>query len=413
MPFLSHKLTNGLQLIGESSPSARSAALGFFVRAGSRDETPEVSGVSHFLEHMVFKGTPRRTALDVNRDFDRIGADYNAFTSEENTVYHAAVLPEYLPQAIDILADILRPSLRGEDFDMEKKVILEEIGMYEDQPAHCAYDNARRIHFGDHRLGNSVLGTIASVGALDSEQMRAYFQRRYVAPNVIIAVAGKFDWPQVIADVEKHCSDWPAGTVGRECLREAPASRRFEVMHKDKVVQEQVILIAQGPSATSPLRYSADLLSMAVGDDSGSRLYWALVDPGLAESADASFHEYEGTGSYYVSFSCEPEQTEQNLALVQGVLRQVQQDGITEEELAQARSKILSRLVRGSERPKGRMMALGMCWTYQKEYRSVDDELRAFQAVPLDSIREVLDRYPLPQVSTLALGPLATLKPPE
>jgi predicted Zn-dependent peptidase len=142
MPFHSQKLANGLQIIGETSPSARSVALGFFVRTGARDETPEVSGVTHFLEHMVFKGTPHRTALDVNLDFDRIGADYNAFTSEENTVFHAAVLPEYVPPAVDILADILRPSLRQEDFDMEKNVIIEEIGMYEDQPMWSAYDHA-------------------------------------------------------------------------------------------------------------------------------------------------------------------------------------------------------------------------------------------------------------------------------
>src|SRR4051795_6449662 len=134
MPFHHHVLPNGLTIIGETSPSARSAAVGFFVRTGSRDETPEVSGVSHFLEHMVFKGTPRRSAFEVNRDFDRIGADYNAFTSEENTVFHGAVLPEYLPQAVDILADILRPSLREEDFVTEKKVIINEIGKYEDQP---------------------------------------------------------------------------------------------------------------------------------------------------------------------------------------------------------------------------------------------------------------------------------------
>src|SRR5438046_9222444 len=142
--FHERKLPNGLQIIGETSPSARSAALGFFVRTGSRDETPEVSGVTHFLEHMVFKGTPRRTYLDVNRDFDRIGADYNAFTSEENTVFHAAVLPEYLPAAVDILADILQPSLRDDDFNMEKNVIIEEIGMYEDQPNWSAYDHAKK-----------------------------------------------------------------------------------------------------------------------------------------------------------------------------------------------------------------------------------------------------------------------------
>src|SRR5437764_12390931 len=174
MPFQKHTLTNGLQIIGETSPSARSAALGFFVRTGARDETPEVSGVTHFLEHMVFKGTPHRTYLDVNRDFDKIGADYNAFTSEENTVFHAAVLPEYLPAAIDVLADILRPSLRREDFDVEKNVIIEEINMYEDRPTWSAYDHAKRLHFADHLLGNSILGTPQSIAALTRDQMHEY-----------------------------------------------------------------------------------------------------------------------------------------------------------------------------------------------------------------------------------------------
>src|SRR5438270_8288993 len=166
MPFHSHTLQNGLQLIGETSPSARSVALGFFVRTGARDETGEVSGVTHFLEHMVFKGTPHRTALEVNRDFDRIGAHYNAFTSEENTVFYAAILPEYLEPAVDILADILRPSLRTEDFEMEKNVIIEEIGMYEDQPMWSAYDNAKRAYFDRHPLGNSIMGTPDRIRAL-------------------------------------------------------------------------------------------------------------------------------------------------------------------------------------------------------------------------------------------------------
>src|SRR5947209_13597561 len=174
MPFHHHTLPNGLTIIGETSPAAKSAAVGFFVRTGSRDETPDVSGVSHFLEHMVFKGTPRRTAAEVNRDFDRIGADYNAFTSEENTVFHAAVPPEYLPQGVDVLADILRPSLRGDDFDMEKQVIIEEIGMDDDQPMWCAYDNAKKAFFHEHPLGNSILGTKESIIALSREQMQAY-----------------------------------------------------------------------------------------------------------------------------------------------------------------------------------------------------------------------------------------------
>ena len=145
MTFHHQTLANGLTILGETNPAALSVALAFWVKTGSRDETPEVSGVSHFLEHMVFKGTERRDAFTVNRDFSRIGADNNAWTSEENTVFHAVVLPEFLPQVVDVLADILRPSLRKEDFDMEKKVILDEIVRYEVQPGWSAYEQAQEF----------------------------------------------------------------------------------------------------------------------------------------------------------------------------------------------------------------------------------------------------------------------------
>jgi predicted Zn-dependent peptidase len=409
MSFHKHVLPNGLTIVGEISPSARSAAVGFFVKTGSRDETPSESGVSHFLEHMVFKGTPHRTALEVNYDFDRIGASYNAFTSEENTVFYAAILPEYLPQAVDILADVLRPSLRGEDFDMEKKVIIEEIGMYDDQPMWCAYDNAKKAFFADHPLGNSVLGTVQSITDLTRDQMQAYYDRRYVAPNITVSVAGNFAWPDVVKLIETQCGKWPTGQALRDNIRPAIARKHLQVMTKDKLNQEQVFMISPAPAADSPERYTADTLAMIIGDDSGSRFYWALVDPGLADSADMGFHDYEGTGSYFTSFSCEPDNTQDNLALIQEILREVQSEGVSEEELAVAKSKILSRVVRGSERPMGRMQALGMGWTYLQSYRSVDEELANFDAVSLKDIRGVLDRYPFDQLTVLALGPLAKL----
>jgi len=206
----------------------------------------------------------------------------------------------------------------------------------------------------------------------------------------MVAAAGNLDWPRFVDIVEKNCGHWEKGSIGREGVRETGGSGRFEVMTKEKVTQEHVILIAAGPPADSPLRHAADLLSMAVGDDSGSRLYWALVDPGLADSADCSFHEYEGAGAFYTSFSGEPEQAEENLGVVLEVLRGVQKEGITPEELHQARSKVLSRVVRSSERPKGRMVALGMNWTYQHQYRSVDDDLRAYERVTRAGIREVI-----------------------
>lgn len=409
MPFHHHVLPNGLTIIGESSPSARSVSVGFFVRTGSRDETPEVSGVSHFLEHMVFKGTPRRTSLEVNLDFDKIGASYNAFTSEENTVFFAAILPEYLPRAVDILADILRPSLRGEDFDMEKKVIIEEIAMYEDQPMWSAYDHAKKTFFADHPLANSVLGTAESITALTRDQMQAYYDRRYVAPNITVAVAGNFTWPDVVALVEQQCGGWPRGDAPRTGIRPAPFTQSQQALPRNSIAQEHILVISPGPGAADPLRYAADTLAMVIGDDSGSRYHWELVDPGLVESADMSFHDYDGAGAYFTSLSCEPDNTAENLAIVRRILHQVQADGITPAELTQAKSKILSRVVRGSERPMGRMQALGMAWTYLRSYRSVDDELQAYDAVSMQDIRAVIERYPFDRLSVFGLGPLAEL----
>jgi predicted Zn-dependent peptidase len=402
-------LPNGLTVIGETSPSARSTAIGFFVRTGARDETAVESGVSHFLEHMVFKGTPRRTALDVNRDFDRIGANYNAYTSEENTVFYAAVLPEYLPQALDILADILRPSLRQDDFDTEKNVIIEEIGMYDDQPSWAAYDNAKKHYFGDHPLGGTVLGSVQSIRDLRREAMADYFRRRYVAPNVTVAAAGRFEWSRLVELVTAACGGWERGPIGRQGIRPACGPCTLKAVLKDKVTQEHLVLISPGPAADSPLRHAADILATAVGDDSGSRLYWELVDPGLADGADVSFHEYEGTGIFYTSLSGEPARAKENLAITRRVFAEVQAGGITAEELQTAKSKVLSRVVRGSERPMGRMQALGMAWTYLGKYRSVDDELNAFEAVTREAIREVLDQFPIDKPTELALGPLASV----
>ncbi|MFQ3592973.1 MAG: pitrilysin family protein, partial [Gemmataceae bacterium] len=392
--FHQHTLRNGLQIIGEASPQARSAAVGFFVRTGSRDETPEVCGVSHFLEHMAFKGSDRRTTAQVNRDFDRIGADYNAFTSEEATVYYASVLPEYLPAALDSVADLLRPALRQDDFDMEKKVILEEISRYEDQPQSCAFDRAKMAYFGAHSLGNSILGTPESITSLTRDQMQDYYLRRYNAANITLSVSGRFDFDTVVKLAEKHCGEWPRGEAGRSGQTETRGSGGVHLVTKPGVAQQYTVLMSPGPAASSPLRPAADLLGMAIGDDTGSRLYWELVDPGRAESAGCSFSEYDGTGVFYTSFSGEPESTAENLERTRTVLASVQKEGITEEELATAKSKLLSRLVRSSERPRGRMMAVGMNWLYLGSYRSVDEDLRIYEGVTLNAVCEVLERYP-------------------
>lgn len=412
MRFQQTTLDNGLQVIAELNDRAHSVAAGFFVKTGSRDETAEVAGVSHFLEHMVFKGTPRRDALAVNRDLDRIGAKHNAQTSEEDTVYHFACLPEYLPKAFDVLSDILRPSLREEDFETEKKVIIEEIRMYLDNPMSVAYEAAKAAHFGPHPLGQSILGTVESIDALKVDRMRDYYRRRYGAENIVLAVAGNTSWDEVVDLAHSHCGSWPGGEAPRAAV--APhGTGAFQAILRDEDRQQTIIAVADAPPLESDDRYAAALLTTILGDHTGSRLYWALIDPGHADGAEISYQDYNAAGAFYTFLSCEPDEAQANLGRIAEVYRRMMADGPSAEELAQAQNKVQARTVLRSERPMGRLMSLGFHWTYRREYMSVERELEAYQAVTLDDIRRVLDRWPLLPLTTVSVGPTTELSPPE
>lgn len=412
MQFREHVLPNGLDVVAECNDEARSMALGFFVKTGARDETSEVAGVSHFLEHMVFKGTPTRSADDVNREFDEMGAHYNAFTSEEKTVYYAAVLPEYLRPALGLLADIMRPSLREEDFNTEKKVIIEEIQMYADQPPFGADDHVRAVHFGKHPLGHSVLGTVDSVSKLSVDAMRDYFQRRYSPKNIALVAAGNVDFDAFVAAAEEFCGDWAPFEAERS-IEQPAAHAGFECLHKDTATQEYGIQLANGPSSTDEDRFAAKLLATILGDDSGSRLYWELVDPGLAENATLGHYDYQGTGMYLTYLSCDPEVAAENFQRILDIYRSAESEGVTAAELEQAKNKINSRVVLSSERPRGRLFNLGSNWTHRRKYRSVKDDLDAVDSVTLDKIAAVLKKYPLSASTTVAIGPLKSVRAPK
>lgn len=404
LEFLKQTLPNGLEIVAECAPEAYSMALGFFVKTGARDETPEVAGVSHFLEHMAFKGTPTRTADDVNRQFDEMGAHYNAYTSEETTVFHAAVLPEQQSAALELLADILRPSLRAEDFETEKQVILEEIRMYEDQPPFGAEDKCRAAYFGQHPLGQNVLGTTESVQSLAVEAMRAYFRRRYSPGNIVLAAAGRVDFGALVAGAERLCGSWQPVPAGRTVL---PAAGRFglETLTKDSATQQYAIQFSAGPDASAADRYPAKLLATVVGDDTGSRYYWELVDPGLVEQASLSHYEFEGAGLFISYFSCEPEDAVDNLDRVRQILQRVQRDGVTAAELAQAKNKVNSRVVLSGERPRGRLFVVGSDWIQRREYRTTQDDLDAVASITLADLEAVLARYTLTDQMTVTIGP--------
>ncbi len=412
MEFVKHTLPNGLEIVAERNAAAYSTAVGFFVRTGARDESDAVAGVSHFLEHMMFKGTPTRSANDVNREFDEMGAHYNAFTNEENTVYYAAVLPEHQGPAVELLADILRPSLREDDFNTEKQVILEEIQMYEDQPPFGADDKCRAMHYGPHPLGRSVLGTAESVGQLPVSAMREYFRRRYSPENIVLAGAGRIDFDALVALAERLCGGWQRTEAGRS-IEPAPRRDGFQVLHKEAAVQQYLLQLSAAPAAEDPDRYAAKLLATVLGDDSGSRLYWELVDPGLAEHASLGHAEHEGAGMMMTYMTCDPEHAAGNLRRILDVYRRAEAEGVTAEELEQAKSKVRSRIVLSSERPRGRLFAVGSDWVYRREYRPVERELDAVSGVTVADLSAVLAKYPLTRATTVTIGPLAELPPPQ
>lgn len=411
MQFRHHTLENGLELVAEVNPQAYSASYAFFVRTGSRDETNEISGVSHFLEHMVFKGTPRRSAEDVNRELDEISSSSNAFTNEEQTVYYATVLPEDQGRIVDLLADMLRPALRQEDFDTEKQVILEEIAKYDDQPPYGAHDKCMAAHFGAHPLSRNVLGTSQSVGGLSREQMLRYFESRYSARNIVLAAAGNIDFQRLIEEVDRQCGSWKSFDAPRPLAR-AAMHEGFAVLHKPMAAQEYVVQIANAPAAEDEDRYAARVLATILGDEKGSRLFWELIDTGLAEYASISTHEFQGTGVYMTYLASSPEEVSGNLGRLHAIVRSAEKSGVTQEELDQAKNKICAQIVLSAERPANRLFAVGNAWVQRRQYKTVRQGVESYRAVTLDNIAAVLKKYPLSASTTVAVGPLKEITPP-
>lgn len=404
MKFRQHTLDNGLDIIAECNEQAYSTSIAFFVRTGSRDENADVAGVSHFLEHMVFKGTPRRSAADVNRELDELGSHSNAFTSEEQTVYYATVLPEYQDQVVDLLADIMRPSLREDDFETEKQVIIEEILKYEDQPPFGAHEKCMEAYFGDHPLAKSVLGTVDSVSGMTPEGMRDYFRQRYSPGNITLAACGNIDFEKLVAATDSHCGSWQSYEAARSI---APVSAVLGTRNceKEAASQTYAVQISSGPSATDSGRFAARLLAYALGDDSGSRLFWSLVDPGLAEYAGASTYEFDGAGIMMSYLCCAPEDADANLERIAKIQQDLDSGSISSDELELVKSKVCSQIVRRSERPSNRLFSVGNNWLQRKAYRSVKETVDAYQAVTLDDINNVLSAHPLSETMTVSVGP--------
>jgi len=406
MEFKKRHLDNGLTVIGELNLSAKSAAVGFFVRTGSRDETAQINGASHFLEHMLFKGTERLDVFEVNQAFDKTGAQYNAFTSEENTVFYAAVLPEFHIELTKLWIELMRPALRLEDFNSEKEVIKEEIAMYKDMPQFDVLDRCRKLHFDSHPCGNSVLGSEAAIENLTAKQLRRYFDSRYVPNNMVLAMAGSFDWERLCATVQDRCAAWQSTPAERK-VEHFAGTRKKQRIERTNLSCEHLCLMSAAVSATDEKRFAAMLLASVIGDETGSRYFWELVDKAIADTATMQFGAMDGTGLFCSYIRCASENVSKTLDIVDGIFRGLDETGVTKNELQKAKNKILSALVIKNEIPMGRLLDLGFNWIYLGRHRTVQQDIDAIKAVTLDCVNSLIADLKPGDFTRLCIGPAA------
>jgi predicted Zn-dependent peptidase len=386
------KLTNGLQILGEVNTNTRSSAIGFFVKTGARDEHPDVMGVSHFLEHMMFKGTQKRSALDINYELGALGAQANAFTSEENTVFYAGVLPENFTKTLELFSDMLRPALKEEDFDMEKKVILEEIALYQDKPHYFLYEKAIADYFSGTQCGHSVLGSNETISNMSAKQMRDYFELRYGAANTCVVASGNFIWDEFVASVESFCGNWSSGSAGRAEVATQELSRTVEIKKKS-LAQSQVLILAKAASVQEQACYPMSLLASILGDSSGSKLYWELVHSGLAESASCDHDDRDGYGLFMGSISCDHDKIQLCLDKLDTIIDAA--SDFSDSELELAKRKLCSRIVTNGELSMGRLMAIGLEWNFKTKVTPLAEVIEKIRAVSREDIYKALEKYPL------------------
>ncbi len=402
--FKTHTLSNGLTILAEINPNAYSISQGFFVQTGSRDERPFESGVSHFLEHMLFKGTSRRCVDDVNRGFDDLGASFNACTGEDSTIFYASFLPEYLEPILDLWTDMLRPALRESDFNSERNVVLEELKMYQDQPPYDADEQSRKAFFNGHPLGNPIIGSVESLTRMTVEIMKNYFQRQYAPNNIVLCAAGKVDFDYLVRLAERFCGQWESWQVDHQPQAFVPGEEKRRIV--EATASEQYILDwGTAPIPQGRNYYIAKIIAALIGEESGSRFYWELSDPGLVDTAQFSYTDYSQVAAYTASFACAPEDEAQCMEIVSNIYADIMKNGFTRQELDLCLHRELARMVVHEEKVFARMFAVAGDWIQRKQYLTLDEEMSIIESITLSEVNQLVQQFPLEPMVRFLVGP--------
>jgi predicted Zn-dependent peptidase len=406
-------LPSGLRVLSESIPGMRSVSFGIWVAIGSRDETPELSGASHFLEHLLFKGTNRRSALDISAEIEAVGGETNAFTTKEYTCFYARVLDADLPLAVDVMCDLVADSLlAGADVETERGVILEEIAMVDDEPGDEVHDLFADAVYSGHPLGRRISGTVDTISALTRDQIYAFYRGRYTAPTVVVAAAGNLDHDELVEQVAAAFARSSSYAGAGEPVPVRPgeptvavASGRVTVRSKD-TEQAHVVLGCAGLTRHDERRFALGALNNVLGGGMSSRLFQQIRERrGLAYSVYSYTSQYADSGLFAVYAGCAPGKVDEVLALTRDEVAKVAAEGVTDAEVARGKGMLKGALVLGLEDTGSRMSRLGKGELLYRDLLTVDGLLERIDAVTPDDVRAVAAHVLSNPASLAVIGP--------
>jgi len=403
-------LPGGLRVITEQVPGVRSASFGVWVNVGSRDEKGAQTGSAHYLEHLLFKGTSRRSALDISASIEAVGGDLNAFTTKEYTCYYARVLDQDLPLAIDVVCDVVVDALiRAEDVEAERGVILEEIAMNDDDPGDVVHDEFAAAVYGDSPLGRPILGTVETIEAISRNAINSFYRRRYRPEGMVVAAAGNLDHDQVVALVRRAFADVLDDSCEPEPARTAPRRRLSSAgVHLTSRPTEQAHLVLGVPGIRrgDPRRYALSVMTAAFGGGMSSRLFQEVREKrGLAYSVYAYSQGFAESGLMGIYVGCLPAKVDTALDVCRTEIARLIRDGLTEEELVRGKGQVKGATVLGQEDTGARMTRIAKSELHDDALLSLDGLLAQVDAVSMDDV-VAISRELLEQPTTLAIiGP--------
>jgi predicted Zn-dependent peptidase len=408
-------LPNGLRILTEAIPAMRSVSFGIWVGVGSRDESRGLSGVSHFLEHLLFKGTTRRDALEISSAIEAVGGETNAFTTKEYTCYYARALDTDLPLVIDVLCDLVTDSvMAGPDVETERGVILEEIAMHDDEPGDEVHDLFASVLYGDHPLGRPISGAVSTISPMTRRQIQQFYRTRYVAPSIVVAAAGNLEHASVVALVKRAFggSDRyapPAKPTMRRPSTQGPTLRTGQLGVRDKdTEQAHLVLGCAGIGREDERRFAVGVLNNILGGGMSSRLFQEIRERrGLAYSVYSYSSQYADSGVFGVYAGCAPGKVDEVLALTREELSRVAAGDLTDQEIRRGQGMLRGSLVLGQEDTGSRMTRLGKGELLYADQLTVDDLLARVNAVTPDQVHEAAEALLSQPMSLAVIGPFA------